>query len=126
MLVDYFMALQMYSSLITEAANMCDNTQHLNVPWATTDLGSSRCDIKGVKLWNEYFAKVNELLYKKCFRKRLTKALKAKYQLVVSVYDKIYSLFAYSHDDVVVILLETKFLLLLLPIWQTYCDNLQR
>ena len=48
------------------------NTQRLDVPWARTELGSSRCDIKVAKLWNEYFATVNELLYKKCFRKRLT------------------------------------------------------
>ena len=41
--------------------------------WARIDLGLSRCDIKGARLWNMYFDTVNPLLHKKSCRNRITK-----------------------------------------------------
>ena len=55
------------------------NNRTLNIPWARTDLGLSRCDIKGARLWNMYFDTVNPLLRKKSFRKRITKYFVSKY-----------------------------------------------
>ena len=46
------------------------------VPRARTELGSGRCLILGVKLWNHYFDKINT-----CFRTRVTKSFIAKYTL---------------------------------------------
>ena len=53
----------------------------LFVPLTRTELGSSRCAILGAKLWNKYFDEVNPHLFKKSFRKRVTKSVIAKYTL---------------------------------------------
>ena len=50
-----------------------------DIPWARTDLGQSRCDIKGARLWNMYFDTVNPLLHRKSCRKRITKYFVSKY-----------------------------------------------
>ena len=49
---------------------------HLDVPWARTDMGLSSCNIKGA---NENFPAVNPYLYKKCFKTRVTKYFIEKY-----------------------------------------------
>ena len=54
------------------------NNRTLDIPWARTDLGQSRCDIKGARLWNMYFDTVNPLLHRKSFRKRITKYFVSK------------------------------------------------
>ena len=55
------------------------NKDHLDVPWARTDMGLSSCNIKGARLWNENFPAVNPYLYKKCFKTRVTKYFIEKY-----------------------------------------------
>ena len=55
------------------------NIRTLDIPWAKTHLGLSRCDIKGARLWNMYFDTVNPLMHKKTFRKRITKYFVSKY-----------------------------------------------
>ena len=55
------------------------NKDHLDVPWARTDIGLSSCYIKGARLWNEHFPAVNPYLYKKCFKTRVTKSFIEKY-----------------------------------------------
>ena len=45
----------------------------LEVPMARTDIGKSRCDIKGARLWNDHFTLVHHHLYKKSFRKNVSK-----------------------------------------------------
>ena len=40
------------------------NKDHLDVPWARTDMGPSSCSIKGDRLWNENFPAVNPYLHK--------------------------------------------------------------
>ena len=55
------------------------NKDHLDVPWARTDMGLSSCYIKGARLWNENFPAVNPHLYKKCFKTRVTKYFIEKY-----------------------------------------------
>ena len=39
------------------------NKDHLDVPWARTDMGLSSWNIKGARLWNENFPAVNPYLY---------------------------------------------------------------
>ena len=51
------------------------NRRSLDIPWARTDMGLSRCDIKGARLWNQHLQTTNQLLYKKCFHKQLSNAL---------------------------------------------------
>ena len=51
------------------------NRSSFDIPWARTDMGLSRCDIKGVRLWNQYLQTTNQLLYKKSFHKQLSKSL---------------------------------------------------
>ena len=41
------------------------NRSSLDIPWARTDMGLSRCDIKGVRLWNQHLQITNQLLYKR-------------------------------------------------------------
>ena len=55
------------------------NKDHLDLPWARTDMGLSSCNIKGAILWNENFLAVNPYLYKKCFKTRVTKYFIEKY-----------------------------------------------
>ena len=51
------------------------NRSSLDIPWARTDMGLSRCDIKGARLWNQHLQTTNQLLYKKNFHKQLSNAL---------------------------------------------------
>ena len=55
------------------------NNDHLEVPWARTDIGLSSCNIKGARLWNENFEAVNSHLYKLCFKAKVTKHFIEKY-----------------------------------------------
>ena len=55
------------------------NNDHLEVPWARTDIGLSSCNIKGARLWNENFEAVNSHLYKLCFKANVTKHFIEKY-----------------------------------------------
>ena len=55
------------------------NSDHLEVPWARTDIGLSSCNITGARLWNENFEAVNSHLYKLCFKAKVTKHSIEKY-----------------------------------------------
>ena len=55
------------------------NRSSLDIPWARTDLGLSRCDIKGARLWNNHLQTTSQLLYKKSFHKQISKFLTRKY-----------------------------------------------
>ena len=55
------------------------NKDHLDVPWARTDMGLSSGNIKGARLWNENVPVVNPYLYRKCFKTRVTKYFIEKY-----------------------------------------------
>ena len=60
---------------IRETGLNLQNRSSLDIPWARTDMGLSRCDIKGPRLCNQYLQTTNQLLYKKNFHKQLSKAL---------------------------------------------------
>ena len=66
---------------VPEATFNLRHKDRLFVPLTRTELGSSRCAILGAKLWNKYFDEVNPHLFKKSFRKRVTKSFIAKYTL---------------------------------------------
>ena len=51
----------------------------LDIPWAKTDMGFSRCDVEGARLWNNNLQAVNTLLHKKSFHKQLSKFLVSRY-----------------------------------------------
>ena len=51
------------------------NQSSLDIPWARTDMGLSRFDIKGARLLNQHLQTTNQLLYKKSFHKQLSNAL---------------------------------------------------
>ena len=51
------------------------NRSSLDIPWVRTDMGLSRCDIKGARLWNQHLQTINQLLYKKSFHKQLSNPL---------------------------------------------------
>ena len=51
------------------------NRSSLDIPWARIDMGRSRCDVKGARLWNNNLQAVNPLLYKKSFHKQFSKFL---------------------------------------------------
>ena len=70
--IDYFK--------IREAGYRFRQTDRLDTPMARTDIGQSRCDIKGARLWNSNFNLVNPNLYKKSFRKRITKSYIENYK----------------------------------------------
>ena len=70
--VDYFK--------IREAGYRFRQTDRLHTQMARTDIGQSRCDIKGARLWNLNFNLVNQYLYKKSFRKRIMKSFTEKYR----------------------------------------------
>ena len=55
------------------------NRSSLDIPWTGTDLGLSRCDIKGARLWNNYLQTTSQLLYKNNFHKQLSKFFIRKY-----------------------------------------------
>ena len=55
------------------------NRSSLDTPWARTDLGLSRCDIKGARLWNNHLQTTSQLLYEKSFHKQFSKFLTRKY-----------------------------------------------
>ena len=49
------------------------NRSSLDIPWARTDMGLSRCDVRGARLWNNHLQTVTPLLYKKSFHKQISK-----------------------------------------------------
>ena len=51
------------------------NRSSLDIPWARTDMGLSRCDVKGARLWNNNSQAVNPFFHKKSFHKQLSKVL---------------------------------------------------
>ena len=69
---------------VRETEHELRNNRTLDILWANTDLGQSRCDIKGARLWNMYFDTVNPLLHRKSFRKRITKYFVSKYIWFIS------------------------------------------
>ena len=58
---------------VREAGYELRHNDRLHVPMARTDTGQSSCKIKGARLWNDKFNFVNPHLYKKSFRKTITK-----------------------------------------------------
>ena len=66
---------------VREATYNLRHKDCLFVPLTRTELESSRCAILGAKLWNKYYDEVNPHLFKKSFRKRVTKSFIAKYTL---------------------------------------------
>ena len=64
---------------VRETRRELRNNRTLDIPWARTDLGQSRCDIEGARFWNMNFDTVKSLLHKKSFRKRITKYVVSKY-----------------------------------------------
>ena len=55
------------------------NRSSLDIPCGRTDLGLSRCDITGARLWNNYLQTNSQLLHKKSFHKQFSKFLTRKY-----------------------------------------------
>ena len=49
------------------------NKSSLDIPWARTNMGLSRCDVRGARLWNNHLQTVTPLLYKKSFHKQISK-----------------------------------------------------
>ena len=47
----------------------------IEAAWTRTDMGLSRCDIKGARLWNHHLQTTYQLLYKKSVHKQLSNAL---------------------------------------------------
>ena len=64
---------------IWEAGLNLRNRSSLDIPWARTDLGLSRYDIKGGRLWNNYLHTTSQFLYKNSFHKQFSKFLTRKY-----------------------------------------------
>ena len=58
---------------VREAGYEVIQNGRLHVPMARTDTGQSSCKIKGARLWNDKFNLVNPHLYKKNFKKTITK-----------------------------------------------------
>ena len=51
-----------------------------DIPWARTDMGLSRCDVRGARLWNNHLQTVTPLLYKKSFHKQISKFFIRNYE----------------------------------------------
>ena len=64
---------------IRESVYELRHTSRLEVPAARIDIGQNRCEVKGARLWNEYFNVTNKYLYKKSFRKHISKAFMNNY-----------------------------------------------
>ena len=58
---------------VRQAGYKLRQNDRLHVPMARTDTGQSSCKIKGARLWNNKFNLVHPHLYKKSFRKTITK-----------------------------------------------------
>ena len=56
------------------------NRSSLDIPWARTDMGLSRCDVRGARLWNNHLQTVTPLLYKKSFHKQISKFFIRNYE----------------------------------------------
>ena len=67
-----------YYKIRETGLNLRDRSS-LDIPWARTDMGLSRCDVKGARLWNNNLQAVNPLLHKKSFHKQLSKFLVSRY-----------------------------------------------
>ena len=63
---------------VSEATYDFRHKDRLFVPLARIALGSCRCAILGAKLWKNNFDEVNQHLFKKLFRKRVTKMFYCK------------------------------------------------
>ena len=55
------------------------NRSSLDIPWARSDLGLSRCHIKGARIWNNHLQTTSQLLYKKSFHKQFSNFFTRKY-----------------------------------------------
>ena len=64
---------------IREAGLNLRNRSSLDITWARTDMGLSRCDVKEARLWNNNLQAVNPLLYKNSFHKQFSKFLISRY-----------------------------------------------
>ena len=67
-----------YYKIRETGLNLRDRSS-LDIPWARTDMGLSRCDVKGARLWNNNLQAANPLLHKKSFHKQLSKFLVSRY-----------------------------------------------
>ena len=56
------------------------NWSSLDIPWARTDIGLSRCDVRGARLWNNHLQAVTPMLYKKSFHKQISKFFIRNYE----------------------------------------------
>ena len=52
----------------------------LDIPHARTDMGLNRCDVIGARLWNKHLELANKYLFKKSFRKQISKVLIENYR----------------------------------------------
>ena len=52
----------------------------LNISHARTDMGLNRCDVIGARLWNKHIELANKYLFKKSFRKQISKVLIENYR----------------------------------------------
>ena len=52
----------------------------LDIPHARTDMGFNRCDVIGARLWNKHLELANKYLFKKSFRKQISKVLIENYR----------------------------------------------
>ena len=57
-----------YYKIRETGLNLRDRSS-LDIPWARTDMGLSRCDVRGARLWNNNLQAVNPLLHNKSFHK---------------------------------------------------------
>ena len=67
-----------YYKIRETGLNLRDRSS-LDIPWARTDMGLSRCDVKGARLWNNNLQAASPLLHKKSFHIQLSKFLVSRY-----------------------------------------------
>ena len=51
------------------------NRSSLDIPWARTDMGLSRCDVRGARLWNNHLQTVTPLIYKRASTNKFLNSL---------------------------------------------------
>ena len=73
-----------YYKIRETGLNLRDRSS-LDIPWARTDMGLSRCDVKGARLWNNNLQAVNPLLHKKSFHTQVSKFLVSRYIWILPV-----------------------------------------
>ena len=70
---------------IAEVLSFVNECRSCRVPemfvnyYKTREIGLSRCDIKGARLWNNHLQTTSQLLYEKSFHKQFSKFLTRKY-----------------------------------------------